>query len=149
MLKVWPLKINVFKESNHLQSSQSAILQRTAYSRPITAWECQNRLTKSADLQRTQTGRPPVIQYVLVHRHNAQMSTAVYLTKHSTFMAVYSNVLGCGCSVGDVVAQLRMWWLSRGCGRSVGDVVAQLAKATGLQCSSSGFDPGFLYSTVS
>jgi hypothetical protein len=30
----------------------------------------------------------------------------------------------CG-SVGDVVAQLGMWWLSRGCGGSVGDVVAQ------------------------
>jgi NADPH:quinone reductase-like Zn-dependent oxidoreductase len=38
---------------------------------------------------------------------------------------------GCGGSVGDVVAQLGMWWLSWGCGGSVGDVVAQLAKATG------------------
>jgi hypothetical protein len=28
--------------------------------------------------------------------------------------------------LGDVVAQLRMWWLLRGYGGSVGDVVAQL-----------------------
>jgi hypothetical protein len=28
--------------------------------------------------------------------------------------------------LGDVVAQLGMWWLSGGCGGSVGDVVAQL-----------------------
>jgi hypothetical protein len=41
---------------------------------------------------------------------------------------------GCGGSIGDVVAQLGIWWLSWdgdlvtqwGCGGSVGDVVAQL-----------------------
>jgi hypothetical protein len=40
---------------------------------------------------------------------------------------------GCGISVGDVVAQLGMWWLS-------GDLVAQ------WQCSNSGFDPGIPHS---
>jgi hypothetical protein len=33
---------------------------------------------------------------------------------------------GCGGSDGDVVAQLGMWWLRWGCGGSDGDVVAQL-----------------------
>jgi hypothetical protein len=36
---------------------QWKILQRTAYTRPITPCGCQNRLTELADLQRTQAGR--------------------------------------------------------------------------------------------
>jgi hypothetical protein len=35
---------------------QWAIGQRTAYPRPISAIVCQNRMMKSADLQRTQAG---------------------------------------------------------------------------------------------
>jgi hypothetical protein len=39
-------------------------------------------------------------------------------------VAQFGDVVG--SSVGDVVAQSGMWWLSWGCGGSVGDVVAQL-----------------------
>jgi hypothetical protein len=63
--------------------------------------------------------------------------------------------------LGDVMAQKRMWWLSRrccgsvrGCGGSFGDVVAQSAKHqnyTRLQRSSSrfdAFDPGIPHSLL-